>query len=334
MARRMRQTTDHGWTSIRFEAAAGRIAGWVERTPLIPFDAGDRRVELRLKLENRQVTGAFKARGACNQIRQLSAPERAAGVVACSSGNHGKALAWAAREAGVLATIVMPRNAYPNKIQACRDLGAEVVLAPTRQEAELDCARRVAAGARLVHPYDDERTIEGAGTVGLEIAEEWPDVEVVIVPVGGGGLIAGSSLAIRRRLGVRPTILGSEPSGAATMTRGLEAGAPVTVDPITTEVQGLCPLFSGALNIAICSETLDGVELVEDEEVYAAQRRLVEAGEIVEPAGAAAAAVVFTGKLRPALLAGRSGADPLRVAVVLSGGNADPEQLARLTGGR
>jgi len=202
---------------IRIRQAAARLRGVVERTPLAPFPisgqvsgriageaggpAGLEAIELRLKLECLQVTGSFKARGAWNQISQLDERGRRAGVVATSSGNHGRALAWAAERAGVPCTIFMPKDAYPNKIAACREHGAQVVLGADRPEAERLCAEAVARGKVLVHPYAAWRTLEGAGTVGLEIAEDWPEVEVVVIPVGGGGLLAGSSLALREKLG-------------------------------------------------------------------------------------------------------------------------------------
>src|SRR5262245_40459914 len=208
---------------IDVRAAARRLAGVVRETPLQPFPLADARLELRLKLENQQETNSFKARGAWNQISQLTAAERAAGVVTTSSGNHGRAVAWAARRAGIRATIVMPQGTYPNKIEACRAEGAEVVLLPTRQEAEAECARRVAAGAVLVHPYKQARTIEGAGTVGLELARQWPEVEVVLFPAGGGGLVAGSALAIATELSERVQVIAVEPEGAPNLTEALEA---------------------------------------------------------------------------------------------------------------
>jgi threonine dehydratase len=316
--------------SIDIAAAARALEGIVQRTPLAPWASEDARIELRLKLENRQETGAFKARGAVNQIRQLSQAQREAGVVACSSGNHGKALAWAARRAGVPATIVMPHNAYPNKIEACRELGAEIVLSASRRQADVDCERIASEGKTMVHPYDSERTVAGAGTVGLEIAEDWPDVELVILPVGGGGLIAGSSLALRRALGEGVTILGAEPSGAATMQLALEAGEPVDVEEITTEVQGLCPMNAGRTNVAICLQTLDGVVTLSDPQIFDSQAWLVRSDEVVEPAGAAAVAVVRAGLVPAALLEGRSAVNPLRVAAVVSGGNPDPAQYEAL----
>ena len=316
--------------SIDFEAAAARLDGVTRRTPLQPIDCADPRIDLRGKMENLQETGAFKARGAWNQVSQLSDAQREAGVVCPSSGNHGRALAWAARRAGVPATIVMPDDAYPNKIEACRAEGAEVVLIPGRAAVEDETRRLVEAGATLVHPYDAERTLQGAGTVGLEIAQQWPEVEVVIAPVGGGGLLSGSSLAIRNSLGDAVRIVGAEPEGAPSMSRGLAAGVPVTLEEITTKVQGLCPPHSGALNIDICRRTLDGMVLLTDEEIFAAQAQLVAGGQVVEPAGAAGVAVVLSGHLPADWLAGRDATDRLRVAVVVSGGNPDPAQLQEI----
>jgi threonine dehydratase len=314
--------------SIDFAAAAARLEGVIEATPLVPLEAPDPRIELRAKLENRQVTGAFKARGAWNNIARLSAEERARGVVTCSSGNHGKALAWAAGRAGVQATIVMPSDAYPNKIEACRELGARVVLSDGRQDADRIAGELAAEGRVFVHPYDHPGTVEGAGTLGLELLRDWPEVEVVVVPVGGGGMLAGIALALRRSGGEGLTLLGCEPRGAPSMTRGLAAGQPVNLDEITTAVQGLCPTNSGALNIAICARTVDGMLLVDDDEVFEAQGQLVRASETVEPAGGAAVAAVRAGKLPASLLEERD--SPLRVAAIVSGGNPDPAQLEAL----
>jgi threonine dehydratase len=321
---------------IQVVEAAARLKGVVIETPLVPITPfegadhdtlGDPRIELRAKLENRQETGSFKARGAWNQVAQLSEAERHAGVVCASSGNHGKALSWAAHRAGVPATIVMPANAYPNKIRSCRDLGAEVVLAATRELADVECAKRVKDGMTLVHPHDAERTIEGAGTVGLEIAAQWPEVDVVVVPVGGGGLLCGTALALRQALGDRICVVGAEPRGAPSLTLGLEAGAPVFLDKIESRIQGLTPVYSGRINIDIARATVDAVVLFEDDAAFAAQKHLVAQGEVVEPAGAAAAGLVLAGLLPERLLEGRTASRPLRVAVVVSGGNPDPSQL-------
>lgn len=314
--------------SIESARAAERLRGVVERTPLVPcrLDAVPPGVALSLKLECLQVTGSFKARGAWNQVSQLTHEQRARGVAAASSGNHGKALAWAARRAGVPAVICMPADAYPNKIEACRAEGAEVVLAPDRVGAERACAERVAAGAVEVPPYDAERTVEGAGTVGLEIAQDSPDVDVVVVPVGGGGLLAGSALALKRALGDRVRVVGVEPSGAAGMARALDAGCPVDLARIESGVQGLCPPRAGTLNLAVVQECVDLVLSLDDPLILDAQEKLVnEAGLVVEPAGAAAVALVLSGGLPEDWLPHDR---DLRVVAVVSGGNPAPEQLA------
>ena len=315
---------------IDFDAAAARIEGALRRTELRPFPVDDPRVSLRLKLECTQETNSFKARGAWNQLLQLTAEERARGVVSTSSGNHGRALAWAARRAGVSARVYTDVNAFQVKVDAMRAEGAEVIVCPTRTEAEERCARAAEEGALLIHPYDSERTIEGAGTTGLEIAREWPEVELVVVPCGGGGLTAGISLALARELEGRARVLAVEPHGSPNMTAALEHDGPLVIDPIDTRVQGLCPLAAGARNHALAKRYLAGTILRSDEEIFAAQAVLVRAGLPVEPAGAAAFAAVLQGALPAELLDGRGPDDPLRVACVVTGGNAEPEQLASL----
>ncbi|MDF1798375.1 MAG: pyridoxal-phosphate dependent enzyme [Planctomycetota bacterium] len=337
---------------VSFTAAAERLAGVVRRTRLAPAAelgltpgllrglgqeaaaARLERLDLRLKLECTQETGSFKARGAWNHMSQLTAAERAAGVVTTSSGNHGRALAWAAGRAGVPATICMPADAYPNKIEACRELGAEVFLGATRPLTDAKCLELAAAGMTLVHPYDSLRTIEGAGTVGAELAEDWPGVEVVVAPIGGGGLIAGTSLALHDRLGDAVRVFGVEPSGAATMSRALAAGEPVDLVEITTGVQGLCPLNVGGLNLQLAKDNVEAVHLLGDEAVFRAQAVYVNHLDlVVEPAGSATlAGVLFEGMLDQ-LLEGRSADAPLAVALVVSGGNPAPEQLAAVRAG-
>lgn len=293
---------------IDIAAARRRLEGTIARTPLVPFP--DSRFELRLKLECLQVTGSFKARGAWNHASQLARGTR---VVTISSGNHGKALAWAAEKAGLRATIVMPRDAYPNKIVACREHGAEVVLAASRAEGDALAAERAREGCVLVPPFDHERTIEGQGTVGAEILEEWPEVDCVLVPVGGGGLLSGCALALRGK-----RVLGVEPAGAPKMTRALERGEPVRVE-VTTSVQGLSPPSVGPLTLALVREHVERVFTLPDEAIFDAQRVLVGAGFLVEPAGAAAYALARSGLI-----------EAHRVAVVVSGGNPDPAQLERV----
>jgi threonine dehydratase len=315
---------------IDIRAAARRLEGKVRRTPLEALPVGEPRVELRVKLECLQETNSFKARGATNQICMLTPAEGAAGVCCTSSGNHGRAVAWAARQAGVKATIYMDEGVYPNKIAACRDEGAEVVLASTREAAEKLCEGAVAAGATLVHPYAAGRTVEGAGTVGLEIAQDWPEVELVLFPVGGGGMIAGGSLAIARELGDEVAVIGVEPEGAPNLSRALEESRVVTLEEITTTIQGLCPLDTGEVNLALAARYVEGMITLTDEEILDGQRVLVQAGWTVEPAGGAAVAAVIHGALPEAFLEGRDASNPLRVAAVVSGGNPDPAQLASL----
>lgn len=324
-------------------AARARIAEHVRVTPLEPLPSPEG-LEILGKMENAQVTGSFKARGALNNVALLTADERARGVVASSSGNHGRALAWAAGRAGVAATIVMPEYSYPNKIEACRAEGADVILTPTRADADRvagELASPEGGGKTWVHPYDRPGTIEGAGTVGVEIAEQAPEVDAVVLCVGGGGLSAGSALALRRALGGRVAILGAEPVGANKMTRGLGAGEPVHLDEVTSRIQGINTLFAGQHNITVNAAALDAVVPLEDEVILEAQRVLVRdeedcgwRGQVVEPAGAAAYALArdigFAPLVRSILARRGHGVPPdraLRVVVTVSGGNPDPAQL-------
>jgi len=330
--------------------ALSRIAGDVEPTPLVRLPFGAEAGVLVLgKMENRQVTGSFKARGALNNVLSLAEDERARGVVASSSGNHGRALAWAARRAGVSAAIVMPADAYPNKIEACRAERAEVVLAETREgadEAAAELASPAGGGRVWIHPYDRPGTVEGAGTVGLEVAQALEDdpPDAFIACVGGGGLVSGSALALRRAFGDRIALFGAEPEGAASLSAGLAAGEPVPMRGITSRVQGLTPPFSGAINVEIAAAVLDGVVSLPDDEIIAAQRLLVRddaerdwRGETVEPAGGAALAAAlspgFAARVREVLAARGHQVPtdrPVRVVVTVSGGNPDPAQLAEV----
>lgn len=312
-------------------AARERLTGVIRKTPLTPFESGDPRVELRLKLENEQVTGAFKARGAWNSVIQLTDAERAAGVVTASSGNHGRALAWAAEKAGVRATICMPENSYPSKIEAARAHGAEVVLTPDRAAANAEFDARVEAGMTPVPPYDARRTLEGQGSVALEVLEDWPEVDLLVAPIGGGGLVSGCALAFAAdaaRTGRSRHVVGAEPEGAASMVAALVAGRSVDIERIDSKIQGLTPPFAGSLPLAIVARYVHAVVLSSDASILSAQTRLVsEAGWTVEPAGAITAATVWGGGLPEDLLEGHSAEHPLRVCAIVSGGNPDPAQL-------
>jgi len=306
---------------------AKRISGAVNRTPLLPWGVPDNRIELRLKLECLQETGSFKARGAVNQISLMSEGEREAGVVACSSGNHGRALAWASRKAGVDASIFLPADAYPNKIDAIRAEGAKAVVCPTRQLAEEACSEAVSRGATLVHPYDSWRTIEGASTVGVEIGEDWPEVDCVVVPVGGGGLASGVLLGLEAACGRPVPIVGVEPRGARGMAMSINAGEPIVLGEINTDVQGLCPLVGGKRNWEILSTGEVYMESLTDDPIFETQRDLQSKADWpVEPAGAAAVAWVLSGGPSKLNLFPSSEEGVLRVAAIVSGGNSEQPQ--------
>ena len=284
------------------EAAAERLAGVARETPLYHSETFSRLAGRRvlLKAENLQRTGSFKIRGAYNTISTLG-PEREAGVVAASAGNHGQAVAWAAREAGILATIFMPEDAPMAKVEATRSYGGVVELAGEGFEgavaAALEHVER--AGATLVHAFEDGRVIAGQGTIGLELAEQAPEAETVVIPVGGGGLAAGISIALRER-GFRGRIVG------AVCQLGL------------TIADGISVKERGELASSILERTIDDIVEVSDEEISDALVLALERKKLLlEGAGVAGLAAVLEGR------AGGSGP----VAVVLSGGNIDATTL-------
>jgi threonine dehydratase len=295
-------------------AAAARIAGRVRRTPLLDIDTPAGR--LWLKCENLQPMGAFKLRGAANMLMQLSPSERAAGVITYSSGNHGLALALAARSLDITAVVVVPETAAAVKVNGIRRLGAEIIHAGTtlldrRGRAEQEAAAR---GLTMVPPFDHAWIIAGQGTVGLEIIEQLPDVGTVYVPVGGGGLASGVATAIKlSRSNVR--VIGAEPVGAPKMTQSLAAGHPVTLESTASIADGLLSLRPGDLTFAHVERYLDAVITVEETAISDAVRWLFsEARLVAEPSGAVSVA---------AALAAR---DPGPVVAVISGGNVDVER--------
>ncbi|SCG47603.1 threonine ammonia-lyase [Micromonospora inositola] len=299
-------------------AAADDIAGTVVRTPLLPAPWDG---ELWLKPESLQPVGSFKLRGATHAVARLDPAARSRGVVTHSSGNHGQALAYAARAAGVACTVVVPQGAPPVKVDRIRALGAEVRLVPpARRLAE---AERIAAdtGAALVPPFDDPRIIAGQGTIGLEIVEDLPDVDVLLVPVGGGGLSSGIATAVKA---LRPSaaVIGVEPLLAADARESLAAGEVVVWDverTYRTSADGLRTHLS-ALTLAHLRDRLDGIVTVTEEEILAAMGRLVrEARLVVEPSAAVAVA---------ARLFHRDELPPGRTVAVVTGGNVDPALLA------
>jgi threonine dehydratase len=313
------------------EAAAERILGVAVRTPLLPFPEvlAELGAEVRLKCECLQPAGSFKVRGAFNFVSQLSDAELIRGVITFSSGNHAQALALAAWKKGVRAVVVMPTTTPAVKVEGARRLGAEVVLAGTTSHHRKTKAEAIAGeeGLLLVPPYDHRRIIAGQGTVGLEIAQDWPDVEMVLVPIGGGGLAGGTAAALKALLpSVR--VVGVEPKGAASMRAALNAGAPVTLDGIDTIADGLAPVRTGDLTFLHAQAYLDDVVVVDDDAIRAATALLLFRRKlVVEYSGAATLAALVSGAVE---------ARDLKVALVLSGGNMDlpvMENLARAARG-
>jgi threonine dehydratase len=307
-------------------AARETIAGRLHRTPtLTATTLGDMAgVWLTVKAELLQKTGSFKPRGVLNKLASLNAAERLRGVIGISAGNHAQALAYGAAQTGVPCTVVMPTTAVASKVAATRGYGARVVLHGQNSIAAFAEYERLvqAEGQVPVHPFNDPLVIAGQGTVGLEILEDISDLDAVIVPVGGGGLIAGIAVAIKAlRPGVR--IVGVEPEGAPGLSRALAAGQVVPLTSVQTIADGLSAPFAGSLTLDIAQRLVDDVVLVSDEEISRALRLVLERTKFqAEPAAVAGVA---------ALLARRCGVrDGARVLTVLSGGNIDHARLKDL----
>jgi threonine dehydratase len=311
-------------------AAARRIAPAVHRTPVLTSRTLDDEVGARvvLKAENLQRGGAFKLRGATNRIEGRSAEERDRGVCAASSGNHAQAVALAARRAGLAATILMPEDAPEAKLDATRGYGAEVVTYDRYGEDREQLIRALAAerGLTLVHPYDDPLVMAGQGTAALELLEDVPDLDVLVVPVGGGGLAAGcATAAVALRPGIR--VIGVEPLASDDTQRSLAAGERVRVPVGRTIADGQQLETPGALTFEVNRRLLDGVVTVSDEEIVAAMAFLLDRVKTVtEPSGACAVAALLAGRVED--VSGR------RVGVVLSGGNVGAARLGRLLADR
>lgn len=297
-------------------AAADRVKPYVLPTPIVSGE-GLTGPGVWLKAENLQRTGSFKARGAVNAVLQLSPEQRRRGVITLSAGNHGQALAYAAQAFGIPCVVVIREDAQLTKLQAIRRYGAEIVLVPVsewQQRLEAEQQRR---DLHLVHPFDDPAVAAGQGTVGIELLEAVPDVRTVMVPVGGGGLIAGIAVAVKsQQPDVR--IIGVEPAQAPGVTESLAAGHPVTPSRLDTVADGLAAPYTRAFNLALVQRYVDEVRTVSDESIIEALRAVVlYAKLVVEPAGAAAVA---------ALMADSAIERP--VVAILTGGNVDGQRLA------
>jgi threonine dehydratase len=307
-------------------AARDRIAGAVHRTPVLTSRLLDERTgrELFSKCENLQRAGSFKIRGATSKIRSLSPVERERGVVAFSSGNHAQAVALAAGEAGVDAVIVMPVDAPRAKRTATAAYGARVVGYDRMTDDREEIARRIVEeeGRVLVPPYDDPLVMAGQGTAALELLEDLPELDAVVVPVGGGGLLAGTATALLGFEGVRA--YGAEPAAADDTARSLELGRRITIDPPDTLADGARVQTPGFLTFPVVRERAEAVVRVSEASLVRAVELLMSRMKIVvEPTGALAAAAALEGGIP---------ADAGRIGIVLSGGNVDPATLARLIG--
>lgn len=318
------------WLQRKDFAAARRLVdGAVHRTPLLPFRTLGSSNGTRpwLKCENLQKTGSFKVRGALNAIATLSPRERARGVITISAGNHAQAVAWAAGRAGARAVVVMPEAAARTKVAAAKGYGAEIVLHGNAAEAFSEAWRRAdEEGLVFLHPFDAEPVIAGHGSTGLEVGEDVPGEAVIVVPVGGGGQIAGiaGALAAEGRLAGRGRlrVVGVEPEGAPGMRRSLDEGRAATLDGTHTIADGLAPPMAGELNHRYVAEFAEDVVLVSDEEILSAMRLLLTRAKLVaEPSGAAAAAALMHGRVP--VRAGET------VVALISGGNVDDGMVVR-----
>ncbi|MBT7503497.1 MAG: threonine/serine dehydratase, partial [Gemmatimonadales bacterium] len=295
-------------------------------TPLLPADAVTEAcgaAEVRLKCENLQRAGSFKIRGAYNFVSQLSDDQVGAGIITYSSGNHAQAVALAGKLRGLRVVVVMPTTAPKVKRDGAERLGAQVYYEGTTSVERRALAEEIAAkeGLVIVPPFDHRHIIAGQGTVGLEIARDWDDVDLVLAPIGGGGLASGVAAAVKRMI-PHASVIGVEPEGAASMRKALDEGHPALLGEIDTIADGLCPVIAGELTYEHARDLMDDVVTVTDDSIKKATEMLVNRHKlIVEYSGAATTA---------ALLSQAVDVEGLRVAVIVSGGNLDPMLLAGL----
>ena len=303
----------------QIESAREVIRGRLHYTPIATSAYLSDRIgaTVHLKLELFQKTGSFKPRGVLNRLANFSDAERQRGLITLSAGNHAQAVAWAARIAGAACTVVMPSGAPTSKIEATRGYGAEIVLHDDRATLFDRLAEvRDSRGLSFVHPFDDAEVIAGAGTTGLEILEDVPDADVIVVPIGGGGILSGIASAARPvRPGVR--LVGVELEEGPGMAPALAAGKPVKVTrPWNTVADGMTPPFVGALTLEIVREAVDDVVGISESAIVEAMKLLMTRAKLyVEGAGAAATAALLDGKIRVP-----PGA---KVVALISGGNVD-----------
>jgi len=306
-------------------AARGRIAPHIHRTPLWRSKLLSRMTgcDVHLKCELFQKTGSFKPRGMLNKLMTLTPAERAKGAITFSAGNAAQGLAYSAGIVGMKAVVVMPETASPIKAQATRDYGAEVLQKADSAQCYAHALELVKErGYTFVSPFDDVTLMEGHSSLGLELLEDLPDLDAVVVPIGGGGLIGGIILGLRAK-GSKAAIVGVEPQGASAMHRSLEAGRPVRLDRVSTIADGLAAPYAGEACFGLVRDRASGVVLVGDDGIAEAVRLLLFRCKVLaEGAGAASVAALLTGKVPV-----KPGA---KVVCVVSGGNIDPGRLQTL----
>ena len=312
--------------AIDFDAAWERVRPHVYHTPLLTSHTLGERTgfDVRLKAEMFQRTGSYKIRGPLNKFTFLTPEEKARGVICSSAGNHAQGVALAARLHGITAVVCMAENATPAKIAATRGYGAEVVLHGTIWDEANEKAKQLVAerGYTYIHPFDDPQLIAGQGTLGLEVYRDWPDADVIIVPIGGGGLISGVSMALKQR-NPRVRIIGVESSGAPGMQRSVREGHVVTLDTVDCIIDGLRVKRVGTVTHQIVSQFVDEIVTLSDADIFDAVVWVMERCKlVVEGAAAAPVAALLHG-----LVKAPAGA---KVVCVLSGGNVNLDQLRGL----
>ena len=303
--------------------ASHELKSVIRETSLILAPSFNDTAEVYIKPENLQVTGSFKVRGASYMISQLSEEERSKGVIACSAGNHAQGVALAAAKYGIRSVICLPEGAPISKVEATRSYGAEICLVPGVYD---DAYRRALElldeqGLTFVHPFDDSMVIAGQGTIGLEIMESMPDVDVVLCPVGGGGLISGVAYAVKK-LNPRVKVYGIQAEGAPSMYESIHANRILTLDSVSTIADGIAVKQPGEHTFAYCKQYLDGIVTVSEDEICAAILRLMEKHRMIaEGAGAVSIAAAMFNKVP---LQGK------KVVCIVSGGNIDVNFLSRI----
>ncbi|HEX7728315.1 MAG TPA: threonine ammonia-lyase [Terracidiphilus sp.] len=321
----MKDAQQKSVTLASIQAARARIGEAIHISPchLSHSLSSQTGLPLHLKLENLQRTGSFKERGALNKLLTLSEVERKRGVIAASAGNHAQGVAFHASARGIRAQIVMPLATPLVKVAATRGYGAEVILHGANYDEAYEEAirRRLEEGLTFIHPFDDAEVIAGQGTIGLELLEQVPDIEAVVVPIGGGGLISGVACALKES-NPRIRVVGVEPEKLPSMLRAREAGSPITIAAEATIADGIAVRRAGDLTLPLVSRYVDEIVTVDDEEIASAILTLLEQEKtLAEGAGAAALAAVVQAKTN---LRHR------RTVVLICGGNIDVSLLAKI----